>query len=198
MKRIAILCNCSYTYLALSTLITNTYLKSGEDVEIKRAKLTIDIHESDVIVLIINEANIFACSEFVINLVKRNIRSNILIISDMCNLNIFTLITGQVYDFINIHSCVNDVNNAIENAACSKIFIKKIIKQHRKISPKEIEVIRLLSIGFTMTDISKIKHISIKTISAHKCNFFKKIGLKNSPAVLLKLTNQTMGKIVSY
>lgn len=83
MKRIAILCNCSYTYLALSTLITNTYLKSGEDVEIKRAKLTIDIHESDVIVLIINEANIFACSEFVINLVKRNIRSNILIISDI-------------------------------------------------------------------------------------------------------------------
>lgn len=47
------------------------------------------------------------------------------------------------------------------------------------LTPKEKEVVRLLLAGYDMTVIGIIKQRSLKTVSAHKLNAYKKLGVKS-------------------
>ncbi len=48
-----------------------------------------------------------------------------------------------------------------------------------ELSLKEIEVVRLLANGMSVTQVASYLHRSVKTISTQKTNAMQKLGLKN-------------------
>jgi DNA-binding NarL/FixJ family response regulator len=70
---------------------------------------------------------------------------------------------------------------------CSKIVLRDFeqkpsegIIDFRGITPREIEIITMLSEGFTTHEISDRINISEKTVERHKSNLLKKLHLRNT------------------
>lgn len=57
---------------------------------------------------------------------------------------------------------------------------------HKRLSDREFEVFNLLVSGKSITEISEILHLSVKTISTHKTNILNKMGM------------HTMSDIIQY
>lgn len=55
---------------------------------------------------------------------------------------------------------------------------------HEHLSPREFEVMRLLTSGATVTHIAAQIHLSVKTVSTHKANLMQKMGLQNHSDLL--------------
>jgi len=49
-----------------------------------------------------------------------------------------------------------------------------------RLSPRELEVLRLVAAGHTTAEIARSLSISIKTIDTHRSNMYRKLALRNS------------------
>ena len=49
-----------------------------------------------------------------------------------------------------------------------------------EISKREIEILRLISLGCSTKDIANQLHVSNETVKSHRKNLFKKLSAKNS------------------
>jgi DNA-binding NarL/FixJ family response regulator len=68
----------------------------------------------------------------------------------------------------------------------AKSFVNKTVDKKEeedvisKLTPREIEVIKLISQGFTIREIAKKLDISSRTVDGHKTNIFAKTGTESS------------------
>jgi len=98
-----------------------------------------------------------------------------------------------------------------ETMADTEGYFKKAFAQKRVLSPKictalshmndnndrvissltrsEIDVLKLLLNGMDLQRIAKMKIISIKTVSAHKCNAMRKLGVQTDSELFMLLSN---------
>ena len=60
------------------------------------------------------------------------------------------------------------------------------------LSPREMDVLRLLCKGGNLTDVSRRMHLSIKTVSAHKIRAMEKLGVKNDCQLYCLLSRTRM------
>ncbi len=51
--------------------------------------------------------------------------------------------------------------------------------KQRKLSPREVEIVRLIMEEKSSTDISNILQISARTVDTHRKNILRKTGIKN-------------------
>ncbi|MFY0607289.1 MAG: response regulator transcription factor [Cyclobacteriaceae bacterium] len=58
----------------------------------------------------------------------------------------------------------------------------------KRLSPKEQEVIKLISDGLTTKEIAAKLFVSTRTIETHRVNMMKKLGVKNSAELIKKAT----------
>ncbi|MNI91281.1 Transcriptional activator protein BglJ [compost metagenome] len=63
------------------------------------------------------------------------------------------------------------------------------IQASARITRSETEVLRHLFNGMDLREIAQAKQLSIKTISAHKCNAMRKLGVKTDSELFLMLKN---------
>ena len=63
------------------------------------------------------------------------------------------------------------------------------IQVSARITRSETEVLRHLYNGMDLREIAQAKQLSIKTISAHKCNAMRKLGVKTDSELFLMLKN---------
>ena len=54
----------------------------------------------------------------------------------------------------------------------------------KRLTPRELEVLRLLWEGLTTRDIAKQLHRSFNTIAMHRQHILKKLGVKSTAAAL--------------
>jgi DNA-binding CsgD family transcriptional regulator len=59
-----------------------------------------------------------------------------------------------------------------------------MMKEDNPLSPREREVLSLLSQGITQREISKRLHRSINTIAWHRKNILKKLGVRTTEAAI--------------
>lgn len=71
-----------------------------------------------------------------------------------------------------VWSASNEVNQRHEPAL--------MVPSFAQLTRTERQVLRLLQEGIRLTDIAVQCHRSIKTISAHKCNIMRKLGVRNA------------------
>lgn len=90
----------------------------------------------------------------------------------------------------------NEIKLAIETVMNGKLYTPSIFQEARKtattdgineyfLSPREKEVIKLLTKGHTSKEISGILNISKKTIDKHRQNIFTKVGVTSTVSLVV-------------
>lgn len=122
-----------------------------------------------------------------------------------------------VYGFVRKNSDMRNVVNAVQevrsgnkftDTATTQDMLKNLLSLGRNersptvgrvsFTPKEIETIRLLQRGLTLTEIAELTSRSVKTVSAHKQLLMKKLGTKSNIEFFHTLSNeQLMSSITS-
>ncbi|MDY7548532.1 response regulator transcription factor [Glaciimonas sp. Gout2] len=122
-----------------------------------------------------------------------------------------------VYGFVRKNSDMRNVINAVHevrsgnkftDSATTQDMLKNLLSLGRNerspavgrvsYTPKEIETIRLLQRGLTLTEIAELTSRSVKTVSAHKQLLMKKLGTKSNIEFFHTLSNeQLMSSITS-
>lgn len=184
MRRVSIFCDIPFYYMAFSYILKkNTPVTSTENVNGKSDFTTIDC-----IVFILSEDNLFECIDLYFERVFSRGSINVITSGSKKLVDIFNSIAGREFSSIDIYVSINELTVYLKRAISycqitgNNLPVNSIIKS-------EYETIRMISMGLSVTEIAAIKEKSVKTISSYKCNFFRKLGLKNSTANLLKLTH---------
>jgi len=62
----------------------------------------------------------------------------------------------------------------------------KYLKKCWHLTPREIEIAKLVCEGLDNSQISKNKHIAYNTVRAHLGNIFRKVGVKGRSGMILQ------------
>lgn len=177
--------------------------------EVSEAKKLFSVIESDSpdLLIIVHRSSDFCCSTADIKkiLVDYNSLEVLLIAADAKQSEMQYLIESGVKRYIfedceksefidAVHAAVNgDVffcrkllksisNNSTENESCIGV----------KLSNRELEVVSLIAAGFTNKEIAKKLFISVHTVSTHRKNVLRKLGLRNSSELVFYVISTGM------
>lgn len=115
----------------------------------------------------------------------------VLMLSVSTNLAILRLVLDSgVLGLVNKGSSMTELPHAIRAVARGQVFISQSLRERaeaaggwsmaggsRPLSPRELEVLRLLGTGLTVKDISERLHKSVSTISRQKSDAMLELGL---------------------
>ena len=176
---IIIVGTCQYTSLCIASLLDCFfyskivfYRRFSEIKENSNELLTIAaIDEKDIIY-----DDIF----YLKNRMLKSGAKNLIILSDLIMMNV-------LYSVFNI-SCLYLPRN-ITLKELHPVIVNTLLHNNDEesygLKPQltglESQILMMLSEGFTVSEISKIKNKNCKTISSHKCNLMKKMGMPNTP-----------------
>jgi DNA-binding NarL/FixJ family response regulator len=65
----------------------------------------------------------------------------------------------------------------------------------KEISKREIEILKLISLGYSTKDIANQLHVSNETVKSHRKNLFKKLSAINSADLIRKAFNRELIKL---
>jgi DNA-binding CsgD family transcriptional regulator len=177
-NRIIIVGTCQYTSLGIASLLD--YLFYSKIVFYKRFS---DIEEgsNDFLTIAAIDENDITYDDVIYlkNRMKKNNCKNLLILCD----TILRSISQSVFNI----SCVYLRRN-ISLKELHPVIVDVLLHDHNenKLSLKpqltglESQILMMLSDGFTVSEISRIKNRNYKTISSHKYNLMKKMGMPNT------------------
>jgi len=77
------------------------------------------------------------------------------------------------------------VIDMLYNKHISKPIQKPISEIPQELTPKELEIIRLIAEGRITKEIAEILFISVHTVNTHRKNIFKKLNIKNSSELIM-------------
>lgn len=179
MPRVIIWSECQYTTLALEAVISSLPFHV-DIISFPGANKNIALTSSDYFILDPSHKSFARCYEFLVN--KQGVfdESRTLLYSEPIDSTIMaTLLKRKIPCF----SKTNSLQNT-RILITKFILLKDIVslcEQHSlTITKMEIKILSMLVSGISVRDISMILKRSIKTVSAHKCNLFKKIGVNNN------------------
>lgn len=101
--------------------------------------------------------------------------------------------------YISRDTCEKTLSRALSSVINGEVYIERELmnslfqagKQNgQELSPREIDVLRMLCKGLNLTEIAKQMHLSNKTVSAHKLRAMEKLGV-NSDCQLYCLLAKT-------
>ena len=187
MKRIVIFSDCTFSCVALHSIIRELY----PDAKVKEAGDSVNLNDFNTIIFILNEGNVFQYGHYFINYYNDLPHHKIIIIGDGKVNIMFSAIVCCECKSIDINLTLKELSVKLDFFMIEKPLKQRIIRKETAISSSEIEVISMLSAGYSLSDIALLKKRSLKTISHYKCSFFRKLGLENRLATLLKITKGT-------
>lgn len=62
---------------------------------------------------------------------------------------------------------------------------RHLVEEPRTLTPSEIEIVRMIANGLTTKDIASRRNISSHTVSTHRKNIFKKIGVTSASELII-------------
>lgn len=76
---------------------------------------------------------------------------------------------------------------------------KHSFEENKSLTSSELEIVRLISQGFTTKEIAQRKHVSFHTVNTHRKNIFRKLGVSNaSELVMLAIKSGWIDTIEYY
>jgi two-component system capsular synthesis response regulator RcsB len=101
--------------------------------------------------------------------------------------------------YISRDTCEKTLNRALSSVVNGEVYIERDLMSslfhsgkatNQELSPREIDVLRMLCKGLSLTEIAQQMHLSNKTVSAHKLRAMEKFGV-NSDCQLYCLLAKT-------
>jgi len=179
MPRVIIWSECQYTKLALETLILK--LPFHVDVlTLPQNKNSITFDSSDYFILDPADKSFSRCYEFLLQHHERMDDNRMIFYSESLDATIMSTLLKRGIRSFSKNNSLQETSNLITKFILLK-DISDLCDQHFLLITKmEIKILSMLVSGVSIRDISMILKRSIKTVSAHKCNLFKKIGITNN------------------
>ena len=83
------------------------------------------------------------------------------------------------------------ISAALAGHLADKLNVKETLLPHEKLSPRELQVLRMIGNGKTPTEIADLLFLSVKTISTYRVSTLKKMEMRTS-AELMKYAISNM------
>ncbi len=149
----------------------------------------------DIVVLDVSDNDTFLIGE--IEEIKSKEASSFLIISNSQNKqSVQRLLSMGIKGIVTKNCSEEEITNAIKSVASgNRFFCNTVLDlvvgnedaddcEPTNLSPREFDVLRLITKGFKTNQIADELHVSVHTINSHRKNILKKLNLK-SPAELI-------------
>ncbi len=149
----------------------------------------------DIVVLDVSDNDTFLIRE--IEQIKSNETSSFLIISNSQNRqSVQRLLSMGIKGIVTKNCSEEEITNAIKSVAVgNRFFCNNVLElvvgkddaddcEPTNLSPREFDVLKLITKGYKTHQIADELHVSVHTINSHRKNILKKLNLK-SPAELI-------------
>lgn len=175
--KIFLWCECSFTKLGFSSLLDEKF-----DISYSECYQDFNMgNKHDLYIFIVSNFNIFAISMLVKSNPLLMKGKNILFLSKNKLVDPLRLLCTPEVKNISISQFTSNIEGSINDILSCNSSVGNSI--NNKVTIEELKIMKLISEGKSITDISIMLKKSIKTVSGQKVSFFKKIGLKNNLAL---------------
>ncbi|WJV61433.1 LuxR C-terminal-related transcriptional regulator [Pectobacteriaceae bacterium CE70] len=180
MPRVVIWSECHYTEQGLKLLLLRRMAFIREVASIQ-FNPKIELNTKDYLIINLTGSNFTRCLDFL----KENEEvidwGRVIILSSEIDAFIIELVLIKKFKFI----CVSKNVSEIEELCEQFILHKNIETSEYKLNVTNMErkVLIMLMSGLSTIQISYMLKLSFKTVSHHKCNFLKKIGVEKTSAL---------------
>jgi DNA-binding NarL/FixJ family response regulator len=76
-----------------------------------------------------------------------------------------------------------------QSSSGAKAQTKSVARPHERVSTRELEVLRLISRGYTYPEIAKLLEVSVHTIHTHVRNIYSKLAVKTKTEAVFEARN---------
>lgn len=189
MPRVIIWSECQYTKLALKEIISRK-LPYVNDVISYDYGDEVDLYAKDYLIIDPSGGGFHRCYEFL----RENLRildpERILIMSSAVDMLMLELLLKKECKFLKKKKELPAVVTSVEQFIQLKGVTLNKEAFNYNITKMEEKVLVMMMSGLSVTSISNILKLSVKTVSVHKCNSLRKIGVDaNSSSALFFCIN---------
>jgi len=193
MPRVIIWSECQYTKLALKEIISRKLPYVNEVISYDYGD-EVNLYAKDYLIIDPSGGGFHRCYEFLRENMSVLDPERILIISSAVDMLMLELLLKKEFKFLKKKNELPVVVASVEQ------FIQlqgtTLNKQafNYNITRMEEKVLVMMMSGLSVTSISNILKLSVKTVSVHKCNSLRKIGVDaNSSSALFFLHKHAVG-----
>jgi DNA-binding NarL/FixJ family response regulator len=133
--------------------------------------------------------------EFIENSSKFNTGLNIIVVSSVTDPFVIKELFGKgIHAFLSKSASTNEIKAALEAISSGEKYISTnlvgklatamYIIDHNNLTPKEIEVIRLVAKGLTIVEAAQVMQLSSHTIVGHRRNIMQKLGIRSATEIV--------------
>jgi len=197
MPRVIIWSECQFTKLALKEIISKNlpyvngivcYDRSGE----------VNLYKTDYVIIDPSGGGFHKCYEFLNENINLLDPERILIISSEVDMLMLGLLLKKQFKFLKKKKELPEIVTAIQQFIQLQNITSNKESVDYKITKMEEKVLVMMMSGLSVTSISNILKLSVKTISVHKCNSLRKIGVDaSSSSALFFLHKHAVGSRIS-
>lgn len=193
MPRVIIWSECQYTKLALKEIISRKLPYVNEVISYDHGN-EVNLYAKDYLIIDPSGGGFHRCYEFLRENMSVLDPERILIMSSAVDMLMLELLLKKEFKFLKKKNELAVVVASVEQ------FIQlqgtTLNKQafNYNITRMEEKVLVMMMSGLSVTSISNILKLSVKTVSVHKCNSLRKIGVDaNSSSALFFLHKHAVG-----
>jgi DNA-binding CsgD family transcriptional regulator len=193
MPRVIIWSECQYTKLALKKIISRKLPYVNEVISYDHGD-EVNLYAKDYLIIDPSGGGFHRCYEFLRENMSVLDPERILIMSSAVDMLMLELLLKKEFKFLKKKNELAVVVTSVEQ------FIQlqgtTLNKQafNYNITRMEEKVLVMMMSGLSVTSISNILKLSVKTVSVHKCNSLRKIGVDaNSSSALFFLHKHAVG-----
>ena len=197
MPRVIIWSECQFTKLAIKEIISkklpyvNGVIFFNRDDEVK-------LYTKDYLIIDPSGGGFHKCYEFLNENINVLDPERILIISSEVDMLMLGLLLKKQFKFLKKKKGLSEIVSAIQQFIQLQNMTSNKESFDYKITKMEEKVLVMMMSGLSVTSISNILKLSVKTVSVHKCNSLRKIGVDaSSSSALFFLHKHAVGNRIT-
>ncbi|WP_336369198.1 helix-turn-helix transcriptional regulator [Rahnella perminowiae] len=184
MPRVIIWSECQFTKLALKEIISKKLPYVDNVISFDQSN-GMNLMARDYLIIDPSGGGFHRCYEFLRENLNILDPERILVVSSAVDMLMLELLLKKEFKFLKKKTELSDVETSVEQFI--RLQGSAINKQefNYNITKMEEKVLVMMMSGLSVTSISNILKLSVKTISVHKCNSLRKIGVDASSSSAL-------------
>lgn len=197
MPRVIIWSECQFTKLAIKEIISKKLPYVNGVIFFNRDE-EVNLYTKDYLIIDPSGGGFHKCYEFLNENINVLDPERILIISSEVDMLMLGLLLKKQFKFLKKKKGLSEIVSAIQQFIQLQNMTSNKESFDYKITKMEEKVLVMMMSGLSVTSISNILKLSVKTISVHKCNSLRKIGVDaSSSSALFFLHKHAVGNRIT-
>ncbi len=197
MPRVIIWSECQFTKLAIKEIISKKLPYVNGVIFFNRDE-EVNLYTKDYLIIDPSGGGFHKCYEFLNENINVLDPERILIISSEVDMLMLGLLLKKQFKFLKKKKGLSEIVSAIQQFIQLQNMTSNKESFDYKITKMEEKVLVMMMTGLSVTSISNILKLSVKTVSVHKCNSLRKIGVDaSSSSALFFLHKHAVGNRIT-